>query len=88
MMTFKEFLNRKDQPMTALVSPPSGGGLQVVRDLSQDLKPKSLQAPTVSSPRTPAMPTMMGGRLASAKPIPKKPTDFLARRGSSFRKDF
>lgn len=81
-MTFLEFLNRQnDRPVTSLVIPPKMGTIQVVKDFSHDpLRPKMPKAKAL------AVPVIFGTQNISDRPIAKKPTDFLARKGSSFRK--
>lgn len=95
-MTFKEFLNRKDHAPQSLLTKVATG-LPVVGKIYQaDPMPKSLKAPKppeVSVSVKPAMPpgTMMGRRFTDsdrASSVPSKPSEFLARKNSSFRKGF
>lgn len=85
MMTFIEFLNRQDdRPITNLMKMKSG--LQVSQDFSQDILAPKVSPPSFKAPSLISSSTMLGGRKLSDRPIAKKPTDFLARKGSSFRK--
>ncbi len=87
-MTFLEFLNKKDDsPLSPHVKPPKISGLQVVKDFSKSLKAPSITKPNISLGKAP-LPTGLMGRRPSERNIASKPSDFLARRGSSFRKDF
>ena len=89
-MTFLEFLNKKDdKKISQFVMPARVSGLQVVKDLSQGLTLPSLKPTTQKiAIEKPPLPTGLMGRRPSDRTIAKKPTDFLARRGSSFRKGF
>lgn len=95
MMTFKEFLNQRDhKALSSKIQPP--GGMNVIGQVFQNDALPSLDAPKPpDKPASvkPAMPagTMMGRRFSDpgrASSIPNKPSQFLARKGSSFRKNF
>lgn len=78
-MTFIEFLNREfDKPFSNMISMPKDRGFQVSQDFLSQKSPSFFKSPVV--------PKLFGGKRVSEKPMVKKPTDFLARKGSSFRK--
>lgn len=96
-MTFKEFLNRQDDaPQSLLVKNVMNGMPVAGKIFHAETMPKSLKvpkSPEVSASVKPVLPpgTMNGRRFTDPNrtaSMPTKPTDFLARKNSSFRKGF
>jgi hypothetical protein len=88
MITFTEFFNRRERmPISGRsgTKPPSMGNMAVVKDFSKFLqKPSVNPEPDVATPEKAPLPTEIGLRPTD-RTVAKKPTDFLPRKGSSFK---
>jgi hypothetical protein len=90
MTTFREFFNRRERmPIsgrTVTTKPPSMGTMAVVKDFGKFLQKPSInpETPDAPTPEKAPLPTEIGLRPTD-RTIAKKPTDFLPRKGSSFK---